>query len=588
MLVTQFQSLSDLLEQSAAKFAKKELFGVKRGTQWSWITYGDFKPDVDRFRSALMDLHVESGDRVAIVSDNRVEWAVAAYATYGRGAAIVPMYEAQSPEEWEFILNDSKAKVVIASKRAIYDRLVEMKGRISSLEHVVGMDLPEGDEHSFAALLERGGQEIIEPAMPAGSDLAALVYTSGTTGKPKGVMLTHENICSNINAIHELFPFEPTERSLSFLPWAHAFGQTCELHSLVGLGCSLAINDDVAHLVDNLAVVRPTILFAVPRIFNRIYEGVNKQMADKPAFIRELFHAGVRNATRRNRGETLGPLAQLSIGAADRLIFSKVRERFGGRLKYVISGSAALSKEVAEFIDALGIEVFEGYGLTETSPVATTNYPKNRKIGSVGKPLPGVRVHIDKSVTNDPVQGEIVIYGPNVMKGYFHRPEENAQVLMTDGGFRSGDLGCIDDDGYVYITGRIKEQYKLENGKYVVPAALEEQLKLSPYIANVMLHGANKPFNVALVVVDRDALNTWAKSHHVDLGGDPAKNPKVRELVKKELEQHSGTFKGFERPQKFVLTTEDFTTENGMLTPTLKIKRRNVLAKYESELNALY
>jgi long-chain acyl-CoA synthetase len=252
-----------------------------------------------------------------------------------------------------------------------------------------------------------------------------------------------------------------------------------------------------------------------------------------------------------------------------------------------VSGSAALSREVAEFIDALGINVFEGYGLTETSPIATANYPGNRKIGSVGKPIPGVEITLDKSVTGDAKNGEILIKGPNIMQGYHNRAEENAQVLMKDRTFRSGDMGYVDEDGYLYITGRIKEQYKLENGKYVVPSPLEEELKLSPFIANVMIHGANKPYNVALIVPDKSAITRWAAEKGVKIESIE-KSDDVKKLIEEELKKHSTSFKGFERPQRFALTTEDFTTDNGMLTPTLKLKRRNVLAKYEKDLDALY
>jgi len=356
---------------------------------------------------------------------------------------------------------------------------------------------------------------------------------------------------------------------------------------MLSMGCSLGINDAVENLVGNLAEVQPTILFAVPRIFNRIYDGVNKQMAEKPGFIQSLFKNAVANRTKKHRGESVGVWAGMGISLADSIIFSKIRLKFGGRLKYAVSGSAALSREVAEFIDALGIEVYEGYGLTETSPIATANFPGNRKIGSVGRAIPGVTIVIDKSVTGDEKNGEILIRGPNIMQGYHNREDENRAVLMSDRTFRSGDMGYLDDDGYLYITGRIKEQYKLENGKYVVPSPLEEELKLSPFIANVMIHGANKPYNVALVVPDKAALEKWATESGKSLG-DVEKSDDVKKLIEDELKKYSKSFKGFERPEKFVLTSEDFTTDNGMLTPTLKLKRRSVLQKYESALDALY
>jgi long-chain acyl-CoA synthetase len=353
------------------------------------------------------------------------------------------------------------------------------------------------------------------------------------------------------------------------------------------MGCSMAINDDIKNLVANLAEVKPTILYAVPRVFNRIYDGVNAQIAAKPGVIQKLFKRGIEIATRKSKGEPIGAVDGLLLALADRLIFSTVRARFGGRLKYAISGSAALSPEVAAFIDALGITVYEGYGLTETSPIATANWPGARKMGSVGKAIPGVSIQIDRAATADPVHGEVIIKGPNVMQGYHNRPEENAAVLMEDRSFRSGDMGYVDPDGFHYITGRIKEQYKLENGKYVVPSPLEEKLKLSPFIANVMLYGANKPHNVALVVPDVEALRGWAEKEGVALG-DVTRNERVRELLRKEIETLSRDIKGYERVQDFVVTSDDFTTDNGMLTPTLKLKRRVVLERYGPELEQLY
>ena len=260
-----------------------------------------------------------------------------------------------------------------------------------------------------------------------------------------------------------------------------------------------------------------------------------------------------------------------------------MRARFGGELKYAFSGGAAISTEVAEFIDSLGITVYEGYGLTETSPIATANWPNNRKIGSVGKPMPGVTVKISDD-------GEIVVYGPNVMQGYHNRPAENDAVLLPDGGFKTGDMGRIDADGFLFITGRLKEQYKLENGKYVVPTPLEEQIKLSPYVLNVMVHGDNKPYNVALVVANVAAVQEWGKDNGV-ADADPDKllaNAKVRALFKKELDHYGEKFKGFEGVKDFALVSEDFTTDNGLLTPSLKVKRRKVFEKYEPVIEALY
>jgi long-chain acyl-CoA synthetase len=583
-----FPDLVSMWERITTRYAERPLFGSKRGSGWVWHSFAEVGKQVDEFRAALAGLGVGPGDRVAVISNNRLEWAIVVHATLSLGAAYVPLYEAQTRDDWKFIISDSAAKVVFGATRQIFDALEQLKPQLSTLEHVCGFDIDAQHERSFAKLRESGAAASpVLRVKPDAQSTAAIIYTSGTTGEPKGVVLLHKNLCANINALLEVFPLSPEDRSLAFLPWAHVFGQTAEFYMLPAMGCSMAINDDVTKIVANLPDVQPTVLVAVPRIFNRIYDGVNQQMRDKPKPIQSLFHAGIRAATKRSRGGTLGFTESLALKAADALIFKKVRQKFGGRLRLTVSGSAALSKEVAEFIDALGIEVYEGYGLTETSPVVSVNTPGNRKIGSVGKPLPGIRVDIDTSVTGDPVNGEIVVYADSVMHGYYQRPDENAKVFTADGGLRTGDMGRIDEDGYLYITGRIKEQYKLETGKYVVPSPLEEELKLSPYIVNVMLHGANQPHNVALVVLDMANLEKWAEREQIRLG-DPTKDERVRALIAGELEKYSKDFRSYEKPKAFTLIRDDFTVENGMLTPKMSVRRNRVFEVYKGELEALY
>jgi len=582
-----FKTLVELWERSTEQNGPRELFGTKAGGIWHWITYGQFKLEVDALRAGLAGMGIGPGDRVAVIAGNRVEWAAAAYATFGLCATFVPMYEAQPVEDWAFILADCEAKLVIGSTADVIAKLDSIRGRLPSLTGVIGMDLPETDERSYQRAIAKGKAAPVAVAYPSPPQDACFIYTSGTTGQPKGVVLSHWNIASNVIAAGEVFPLRPTDRSLAFLPWAHAFGQTAELHMLFSVGCALALNDEVPNLVGNLAEVKPTILIAVPRIFNRIYDGVNKQMAERPALIQKLFHAGIRAATKKKRGDPLSLAEAFSLTVADRLIFSKVRARFGGRLRFSVSGSAALSREVAEFVDALGIAVYEGYGLTEASPVVTANCPDATRLGTVGKPVPGVRIEIDRQVTGDEKNGEILVYGDNVMRGYHHREEEQRQMLMPDGGLRTGDMGFLDDEGFLHITGRIKEQYKLENGKFVVPSPLEEELKLSPFILNALLFGLNRPFNVALVVLDEPAISKWARENNLSIQ-DPTEHPAVKELIGKELEARSQSFRGYEKPKAFALIREDFTVENGLLTPSLKVRRKLVLDRYLPRLEALY
>jgi long-chain acyl-CoA synthetase len=340
--------------------------------------------------------------------------------------------------------------------------------------------------------------------------------------------------------------------------------------------------------MEDLLEVKPTMLVAVPRIFSRIYTALNRQMEQESRPVRALFKAGIAGAIRKHRGEHLGPAEALVVALADRLVFAKVRAKLGGRLMYALTASATIERHVAETIDAMGIHVYEGYGLTETAPVVSGNTPDSHRLGSVGKPIPGVRVTLDTSMSSVPGEGEIIVHGPNVMKGYHNRPDEDAKVMLTTGGFRTGDLGRFDDDGFLYITGRLKEQYKLENGKYVMPSPLEQTLQLSPFIANVMLYGANRPFNVALVVLDITAVRAWAEREAITLGKDLTADPAVRRVIESELERCAASFRAFERPRAFVLTLEDFSCEAGTLTPTLKLKRRTVLARHEKALEALY
>ncbi|MEJ7735342.1 MAG: long-chain fatty acid--CoA ligase [Polyangiaceae bacterium] len=584
-----FENLVELFERSTKLYGARDLFGKKKGEQWTWTSYAEVQKQVEEFRGGLAAMGVQRGDNVCIISNNRVEWAVTAYACYGLGAALVPMYEAQLAKEWAFIAKDCSAVMVICATQEIYDKCQELPAKAPTVKHILCMALPKDDPQSFQAVLEAGAKNPTPSISPKPEDTACLIYTSGTTGNPKGVILSHGNIASNISAVHSMLPLGGDDRSLSFLPWAHSFGHTCELHAMLSMGASMALNDDVTKLVDQLSEVQPTLLFSVPRIFNRIYDGVNKQMTGKPKIIQSLFRNGLRAAAKKKKGESLGLWEGLTLPLADKLVFSKIRAKFGGRMKYAFSGGAALSKDVAEFIDGLGIRVYEGYGLTETSPIATANRPDAVRIGSVGKPIPGVKVVIDKSAIGDGKQGEIVIHGPNIMQGYHNRDDENRAVFTEDRGFRTGDLGYLDDDGFLFITGRIKEQYKLENGKYVSPAPLEEQLKLSPYILNAMVYGDNRLYNTALVVADADAVKKWAAEQGIEGEGEKLlETPKVKEFLLTQVEQYSSEFKGFEKIKKITVTGDDFSTQNDMLTPSLKVKRRVVWQKYGPKLEALY
>jgi len=584
-----YTNLVKLVQASIRKYPNNELFGVNTSGQWKWITYREFGELVGHFRSGLVSVGVQKGDRVAMISNNRLEWVVAAHACYSLPATYVPMYESQLDKEWKFILNDCTAKVCIVANAAIAARVEALRSDLPELKTVINLDGALDDPHSYARLMQFGKQNPQEGVMPDDSELASLVYTSGTTGNPKGVMLSHSGLASNLCGVMEVVKTTPSDRTLAFLPWAHVFGGCIEVHSVIYSGASLAICEDTTKLLDYLPQVQPTILFAVPRIWNRIYDGVQKQVAGRPAVIQAIFKNGMNARSKMKRGEPLALAEKIALPVAEKLVFSKIRGRFGGRLRMAISGAAALSREVGEFVDNLGIQVYEGYGMTEGSGTTTVNRPGAVRIGSVGKVVPGVEIKLD---TNAPGaengEGEVILYGLGVMPGYYKLPELTAEIMTADGGLRTGDLGRIDADGFLYITGRSKELYKLANGKYVAPVPLEEQLQLSPLIAQCVVYGANHPHNVALIIPDKAALLAWATAQGIANGDGLLKDPRTLKLFQAEIDKLGAGFKGYEKPQAFILDGEELTTENGMLTPTLKLKRRQVLAKYEDRLLALY
>ncbi len=591
MTTTSFTHLVEMQRHAVAQYGPKPVFGTKRDGAWVWTTYEEFGERVDAMRGGLAAQGIGKGDSVALISANRDEWAITAYATYGVGGKVVPMYEDQKEKDWRYILADSGARLLVTSHREIYERVADLTESLEKLEAVYCMELPEEDPQSMAALEATGRLNPVAAVDLAPEDLCGFIYTSGTTGEPKGVLLSHGNIMANVNPLRDLVPLSTSDCAVSFLPWAHSFGHTVELHISICVGSKVAFAESVPKLVDNIGEIRPTVLVSVPRIWNKVYDALHKRMAAEGGLKKKLFDAALANARERRRLAATGrrrAVVELKHAFFDRLVFSKVRARMGGRLQYAISGGAALSKEVAEFIDDIGIKVYEGWGLTETSPIATCNRPGEQRIGSVGRPLPGVRVEVDRSVLEDDSDdGELVVYGPIVMQGYHNLPEQTAAVMTDDGGFRTGDRGHIDDDGYVYITGRIKEQYKLENGKYVVPAPLEEQLQLSPYIVQVFIEGSNRPFNVALIVPDREALEGWAQGMDVDYAA-LLEEERANRLIADELDRLSSGFKGYERIRRFHLLGEEFSTDNGLLTPSLKIKRRAVVDRYDNLLQPLW
>ena len=585
------KNLIEMLESSRQLYGDRPLYGTKRDGFYEWTTYEQFSEKVDALRAGLSSLGVSSGDKVAVICKNTEEWAVSAYATYGLCGQHIPMYETQIAKEWEYIIRDCGAKVLLAANRTVFDQTRNFTEQIETLEHVVLLTgSADGDVTTYEDLLKTGRKNPVEVQQPESQSPMGMIYTSGTTGNPKGVILSHSNLIFECSVVIPLLGMTKDVRTLAFLPWAHVFGQVAEVHGIIGCGGSAGLVDDVNTLIEELGVVKPSVFFAVPRVYNRIYDRLREQMMEKPGFIRALFYGGLKQARREREGETLGFLDNLILTLARKIIFKKILNRFGGNLRIAVSGASALSPSVAEFVNDIGISIYEGYGLSENTAALSLNYPGARRFGSVGKPLPGVRIEIDKTVEGSKEEdGEVLAYGENIMIGYHNLPDKTKESITGERGLRTGDLGHLDADGYLYITGRVKEQYKLENGKYVAPAPLEESLKLSAYIDQVMLYGFNRPHNVAVIVAAMPAVEKFAEENGISGSGESLLgDPLVRELFQKQLEHYGKDFKSFERPQNFALLSEEWGIDNGLLTPTLKLKREVVEDQFRSQIESLY
>ena len=592
--LTKPDNIVEILEKSISKYPERSYLGTKNKIlkQYDWITYADFGKRVDNVRSGLSQIGIVKDDAVGIICNNSTEWGVCFYAANGLGARYVPMYEAELIQVWKYIINDAKVKVLFISKKEIYKKLKDVLSSIPTLKKVIIME-GEGPD-TLADLEKKGASQKVKSIYPQHSDICILIYTSGTTGDPKGVLLSQGNVTNNVHSALACFDkMDKNEVTLSILPWAHVFGLG-ELLIMCQLGASIGIAESATTIPEDLGLVRPTFLVAVPRVFNRVYDGLWTKMNEEGGLARKLFVMGVESGKKRLELAAQGKSSfstNLKFKIADAIVFKKIREKLGGRLTGSMTGSAAMNPEISHFFWDIGVPLYDAYGLTETSPGATMNRPSKYRIGSIGPAMDQCKIVIDKSVVEPGAKdGEIIIYGPNVMQGYFNKPEATAAVMTADGGFRTGDRGRVDEDGFLYITGRLKEQFKLENGKYVFPVAIEEDIKLNHYIENAMIYGEGREFNVCLIIPDFIALDKWAEKNN--LPKDHAELLK-KEETKKFLESEivnslKGKYGAYEIPKKFIFLSENFTLDNGMLTQTMKLKRRVVFEKYKNQIDTLY
>ncbi|HYB61103.1 MAG TPA: long-chain fatty acid--CoA ligase [Methylomirabilota bacterium] len=571
---------------------RAQMYRTENG--WEEVPAHEVLRRVAGLSAGLEQIGVKPGDRVGLLAPNRPEWHIADLAILGLGAADVPVYFGESLERMVYILNHSGARVVFAVGSEQVRRLLQCREQLPSVEKLICADAPpeagSSVMHYESLIADTGELELqayrrrVEEIKP--EQLATIIYTSGTTGEPKGVMLTHDNFSSNVQDGFDLAGFDPgRDRALSFLPLAHVYERVADYDFLFA-GVPLAYVEDVAQVVPALIEIRPTLLAAVPRFFEKLYSRVLEQGHACRGFRRKVFDWALALASEaipwRAHGEPASLKLKLRWALANALVYRKIRAGMGGCLRIVFSGGAPLSKELAEVVLAFGLPVYQGYGLTETSPVVTSNYPDNR-VGSVGKPIPNVKVRIA-------ADGEIQVHGPCVMQGYYRKPEETRAVLSSDGWLSTGDIGYLDSDGFLYVTDRKKELLKTAAGKFVAPQPIENLLKSSPFILNAAVIGDRRRFISALIVPNFDTLEALAREQGCTSGSreELASSDWVRECIEREVGRLCGKLASYETIKRFALLPEDFSFNGGELTYTLKLKRRIVEQKYQNVIDSLY
>jgi long-chain acyl-CoA synthetase len=561
---------------------------VKEAGRYREISTREFAARVREVAAALNQVGIRPGDRVALMAENGPHWPTVDFAVCALGAVLVPVYPTLLPEGAAYIVRDSGARWLFVQGEERLRGMLGVRASMPSVEGMVGIGAAAPDQgvEELAEFRRRGAgvdpQEFhawCRRARP--EDLATLIYTSGTTGEPKGVMLTHHNLVSNLLAGCEVLALKGDYVGLSFLPLSHSFERLvdyCYFH----VGVTIAYAESVQTVAQNLLEVHPHVFVAVPRVFEKILSRIQENVRAQGRARRALFHwalaQGKANLGRRLKGEPVS----FSCRIADRLVFSKLRERLGGRFVFAVSGGAPLARETAEFFWSAGLPIYEGYGLTETSPVISVNTAKAVKLGTVGRPIPGVEVQIAED-------GEILARGPNVMKGYYNRPKDTAEVITSDGWFHTGDIGNLDADGFLSITDRKKELIINAYGKNIAPAPIENALKQSRWISQAVLIGDRKQYLVALLVPDFEVLRTWAKGKGLSLSdSELVRHAEFLDLVRADVEAVNQGLNRYEQVRNWKVLDREFSIEGGELTPKLSVKRRVIQQKYEKEIAELY
>jgi long-chain acyl-CoA synthetase len=565
------QTIADIVKLAAECWSDRPALKHKAGGEWRDISYGDLGVAVKEIALGLADLGLEKGDRVAILSHTRPEWTFANFGILATGAASVSIYQTNSPEEVHYVADHSESKALFAEDAEQLEKIRKIRGDLPNLEHVIAFDSDGQDDHiSLDQLRERGRahtdeeyEERVADVTP--DDVCLYIYTSGTTGPPKGCILTHGNYRRVIDMTQEMGVMGENELVYLFLPLAHAFAVLIQFGA-IDLGSSIAYwEKDPTKIVPNLMEVKPTYFPSVPRIFEKIYQLATSNAPDKEQ-LEQAVQLGLKVRLAQQRGEDVPAELMEKFEQADQALYQNVRNIFGGRIRQCVTGAAPIAPEILEFFFACGVPVMEGYGMTETSTVATGQTPEDFRFGSIGKPLPGVEVQIAED-------GEILLRGDNIFQGYYKNEEASKEAL--DGGWlHTGDLGRIDDDGFVYISGRKKDIIITAGGKNITPANLENGIKQNQYVSQCVVVGDRRPYLVALVTLDPEVA--------------AEETPEIRDSIQETIDEVNSKVGPVEQIKYFKVLPHDLSQETGELTPTMKVKRNVVHEKYAGDIDSLY
>ena len=595
--MTHAQTIPALFLEQATRLSRKPLFWVKRTGRYEPITWEQTRDTVSALSACFLNLQVNPGDRVVVLSENRPEWGIADLAIQSVGAWTVPIYPSLTEQEILQIVRNCEPVICVASTAEQVQKLRAIRQEAPSIRLVVVMDpatLDRQVERAWTEAIEQGRevrarlQELIDRRIQQlkPDDTATTIYTSGTTGEPKGVMLSHHNFLSNAAACLKVIPIRPDDTHLSFLPLSHVFERMAGWYLMLMVGASVAYAESMETIPQNMLEVRPTIMLGVPRFFEKLYarvqEGIHHAPPSKRRIIQWALAVGQRASHVRLNRQPLPLGLRLRYSVANGLVFRKLKHRLGGRLRFFVSGSAPLAKAIGEFFYSVGVVILEGYGLTETSPVITVNRLRALKFGSVGLPIEGVEVRIAED-------DEILTRGPHIMQGYYHKPHET-HAAIVDGWFHTGDIGHRDEDGFLWITDRKKDLIKTAGGKFVAPQKLENLFVTDPYIAQAFVYGDRERYCVALLVPNFQRVTEYANAQGLSLASprELIEAPKIHAFIWERIQVLQRELPSFEQVKAIALLDQEFTQAAGELTPTLKAKRAAIAARYQDALRRLY